>query len=142
MHNAYRINKHFLVDRHSKNTTSKRTSLLTSRRSSTKSTTPPGIAFAEEISAHTWHMRRNISSTFTLDKLLFYCSSLDKLHASFTHSLVKSRRTMFFHKAAFNSTFLFSYLCITNKRTRWVPCSLHIHAFRSLYPVTYWIDFL
>merc|ERR1712002_488810 len=39
--------------RHSKNTTSKRTSLLTSRRSSTKSTTPPGIAFAEEISAHT-----------------------------------------------------------------------------------------
>merc|ERR1712025_1377723 len=82
--------------RHWKNTTLRRTSLLTSRRNSTKSTTQPGIASADETSDHTLPMKRSTSSTSIWDKWLCYCSNPDKF-------LFFNLENSLFHKAAFHS---------------------------------------
>ncbi|MCL4168891.1 UNVERIFIED_CONTAM: hypothetical protein GTU68_015407 [Idotea baltica] len=63
-----------------RNITSRKTSLLTSRKSLTRSTTPLGIALLAETLAATSLMRPNISSISTWDKWPFFCSNLDKLH--------------------------------------------------------------
>ena len=64
--------------RPSKNTTSKRISLPTSRRNSTKNTTQHGTVLSVATSAATSHTRPSTLSTFTLDKLPSFCSSLVK----------------------------------------------------------------
>ncbi|KAG5280962.1 hypothetical protein AALO_G00065930 [Alosa alosa] len=58
-----------------RNTTSRKTLLPTSKRSLTRSTTPPGIALWEETSAAMSPMRPSISSTSTWGRWPFSSSS-------------------------------------------------------------------
>merc|ERR1711971_49293 len=64
--------------RHSRNTTSKRTLQLTSKKNSTKNTAQHGIALSDATLDHTLPTRQNTLSTSILDRSRFSSSSLDR----------------------------------------------------------------
>merc|ERR1711990_1216908 len=61
-----------------KNTTSKKTSPLSSKKNSTKNTAQPGTALLAATLAVTLPTRPSTLSIFIWDRLLFSCSNLDK----------------------------------------------------------------
>ena len=68
----------FYFFRHWKNTILKRILLLTSKRSSTKSTIQRGIVLSDETLVHTSHMKHDISSISTWDKLPSFYLKVDR----------------------------------------------------------------